>query len=429
MAGRLVPCGTCAPCDGGDGSAGRSASLALEDASGCVALSAIEPVAESREPVEGDLVSGSLAFALGSSGNQREKASRLIDARMHVRPRSTSPDPQLAERWGVLERRAAMRAEAGAWFRNAGFLELETPTRVVCPGLEPHLRAFPSGDRWLITSPELHLKRALAAGAEKIVEFARAFRDDEHGSWHRSEFTMLEWYRAWAPLSAIEVDGEGLIRTLAAHAGVTTLRGAALEGPFERTTVRAKVLEVCDLDLAAFAACFAAGADVSRTDDAARDLDALSEAVAGRGHAVAPDDDADAIFFRLWLAEVEPSLGHQKPVFVHGYPASQAALARTGTDEDGFPVARRFELYAGGLELANAFEELNDPDEQRRRHQADRAARIAADVAAPPLDESFLQALEFGMAPACGIALGFDRLVAALLGLDGLNPLLPFDDP
>ena len=144
--------------------------------------------------------------------------------------------------------------------------------------------------------------------------------------------------------------------------------------------------------------------------------------MAVRGSRPAPDDDWDTVFFRLWTAEVEPRLGHGRPALVCDYPASQAALARVRPDPE-WPVAERFELYVKGIELANAFHELNDPAEQRRRHMADRGARRRLGAVVYPLDEAFLGALEAGMPPAAGIAFGLDRLVALLAGRSGVMSL------
>jgi lysyl-tRNA synthetase class 2 len=316
----------------------------------------------------------------------------------------------LSDRLPTLRLRADLVAATRSFFGDRGFLEVETPSRVVCPGLEPHLRAFPAGgDRWLITSPELHLKRLVAAGADKVVEFARAFRDDESGPWHRPEFTMLEWYRANAKLDALETDCEELVAALTAIPGARSAVGeCSLAGPFERTTVRDALMSRTGIDY---------------TELGSRD--AMAEAVSARGHGVAPDDDWDDVFFRVWIAEVEAHLGRERPVLVHDYPASQAALARTRREPWG-EVAERFELYVAGIEIANAFHELTDPVEQRRRHEADREARRRAGAPVYPLDEEFLATLEAGMPPTSGIALGLDRLIALLLGASSLDEVCPF---
>ena len=370
----------------------------LVDASGEARLTEVEPA----RAVDGDWVSGRLVV----DGTTH----RLVDVSVHA-PRLAPPlDVALSGRLPLLHGRAEVVAAARRFFRDRGFLDVETPARVPCPGLEPQLRAFPAGgELWLITSPELHLKRLVAAGAERVVEFARAFRDDERGPWHRSEFLLVEWYRAFEGLEAIEADCEALVRACAAAAGTTRVRDACDTGvPFERVTVREALGRATGLDLG--------------------DLDereSLARAVAARGHAIAPDDTWDELFFRVWIAEVEPGLGWTRPVLVRDYPASQAALARTRRESWG-EVAERFELYIAGIEIANAFHELNDPVEQRRRHEADRAARGAAGAPVYPLDERFLAALAAGMPPAAGIALGLDRLAALLLGADSLDSIAPF---
>ncbi len=375
-----------------------SAGSWLVDASGRVRLDAIEPAGAS----DGDWVSGTLVV--------EDERQRLVATVVHAPHLGPSPDPALPERFTLLSRRAEIVHAAREFFHDRGFLDVETPARVPCPGLEPHLRAFPAGNGlWLITSPELHLKRLLAAGAERVVELARAFRDDERGPWHRPEFLLVEWYRAFAGLDAIMADCEELVLACARAAGATSVGSAcALELPFARTTVREALSRSTGLDLATLQ---------DRTD--------LARAVAGRGHRVAADEPWDELFFRVWTAEVEPGLGRTRPEFITDYPASQAALARTRRESWG-EVAERFELYVAGIEIANAFCELNDPVEQRRRHEADRAARDAAAAPVYPLDERFLAALVSGMPPASGIAFGLDRLSALLLGADSIDAILPF---
>jgi lysyl-tRNA synthetase class 2 len=370
----------------------------LVDGSGRLPLTAL--AGEPASP--GDWISGMLGAFAG-------EGFRLEDVVVHAPSGGPSPDAGLPAKLPVLERRAAIVRAAREFFRERGFLEVETPSRVVCPGLEPHLVPFPAGGgRWLITSPELHLKRLVAAGAERVVEFARAFRDDERGRWHRPEFTLLEWYRAFAPLAAIEDDCERLLASCAAAAGATHAATAELTPPFDRTTVRDALRTHTGLDLAGLG-----------------DRDSLGRALVERGHPVHDDDTWDERFLRVWTAAVEPRLGERRPVFVHDYPASQAALARTRRESWG-EVAERFELYVAGVEVANAFHELTDPVEQRRRDLADREARRRTGALLPPLDEAFLAALSSGMPPASGIALGLDRLVALLVGAAGLDEITAF---
>ena len=313
----------------------------------------------------------------------------------------------------VLEKRSRILQGIRDFFVERAFLELETPARVVCPGLEPHLVAIPAGEnRWLRTSPELALKRALAGGAERIFEIARVFRGDERGDWHLGEFTMLEWYRAHAGLDAIAQDVEDLLRAAAQAAAIdpADVPGCDLSLSAERVTVRELCVRHAGLDLAKH-----------------RSRDALADALRERGLRVDERDDWDDLFFRLFLELVEPHLGRGRVTIVSEYPASQAALANIRADEE-WPVALRFEVYAAGIELANAFDELTDAVEQRRRHQADRAARELAGREVPALDERFLAALEAGMPPSAGIALGVDRLVALLLGKKRIQDVVAFSD-
>lgn len=326
---------------------------------------------------------------------------------------TTGAHRELARRLPVLAARAEILAGIRSFFREQGFLEAETPARVVCPGLEPHLVALPAPpDRWLITSPELHLKRIVAAGAPRVFEIARAWRGDERGAQHLTEFTMLEWYRAHAGLEALIDDCAALLPAAARAAGRDPARvpGCDLTAEPERLTVREAFSRHAGIDLAA-----------CRTRvELSRELDRL-------GVACAPDDGWDELFFRLFLQRVEPHLGRGRMTFLCEYPASQAALARVRDDPE-WPIALRFELFAAGVELANAFDELTDPAEQRRRHEADRRARRDTGREVPELDEAFLAALEAGLPPCAGIALGVDRLVALALGLDGARDAVAFPE-
>jgi elongation factor P--(R)-beta-lysine ligase len=295
------------------------------------------------------------------------------------------------------------RVEDGirAFFRARGFREVRTPILVPCPGMEPHLVPFRVGDAgWLHTSPELAMKRLLVGGLERVFQMAAVFRDEPAAPTHRREFVMLEWYRAWAGLEAILEDTEELVADLAraCHGGPSIpWRSGRIDvtPPWPRLAVR---------DLFA-----GVGVDLAHED--------LVVACARLGVGGAPDDTWDDRFFRIWLGVLEPRLPADRAVFVIGYPPSQAALAVVAPAPDGTPWARRFEAYAGGLELGNAFEELTDPVEQRRRFEADRETRLLAHGdAGPPLPEAFLAALAQGMPPSGGIAVGVDRLAMLLAG-------------
>jgi lysyl-tRNA synthetase class 2 len=373
----------------------------IRDASGRV-----DAVAALSTAGDGDIVSALLSLDPGDE--PRIEVVSVLATRMVAPPHQ---DKDLTERFDVLEKRARVVRALRGWFAERGFLEVETPARVACPGLEPHLVAFPAGgDRWLATSPELHLKRLLAAGAERVVEFARAFRDDEGGPNHLSEFMLLEWYRAYEGLDRIVDDLSELLPLAARAAGADPVSCGDCDLTLspERITVRDAVRREAGIDLAL-----------------CRETARLRSVLERLGIATDSSDRWDDLFHRLFIERVQPSLGRGRPTVLSEFPASQAALARVRPD-DQWPVAIRFELFVAGVELANAFDELIDPDEQRARHESDRAVRLDAGREAPPLDEPFLRALAAGHPPAAGIALGVDRLVALLLGEDGARRVVAF---
>jgi elongation factor P--(R)-beta-lysine ligase len=310
----------------------------------------------------------------------------------------------------ALEARARIVREIRAYFEAQGFLEVSTPARVRSPGQEVHLDAIAAGQadgegRWLVTSPEYHLKRLVAAGLPRIFEIARCWRADETGPHHRTEFTMLEWYRAGEPLDTLAADCEALVEVAVRGAGADpSARG--LGAPFARTTVR---------DLFARHAGVALDGDEPASALRAR----VEEAGVALGTATAWDD----IFYQVFLDRIEPVLARSGPTFVFDWPAPLGALARP---KPGDPrVVERFELYAGGLELANAFGELTDAAEQRRRFEAEARVRAARGKVVYPIDEALLEALP-RMPPTAGIALGLDRLIMLALGAADISEVLAF---
>jgi len=330
-----------------------------------------------------------------------------------------SPDA-LRTRRPLLVARARILREVRTFFDERGFLEVETPRLVVSPGLEPHLHAFRvegPARRYLPTSPELHLKRLLADGYERIYELGRVFRAEERGQYHLPEFTLLEWYRTGSGLSALMDDCEGLLRRVAAVAaqptGATTVRvrDMVFGDPFERLTYREAVRRHAAIDLAEFPP--AAGTAPLRA------------AIEGLGIHTAGDDDWDTLVTRLFIHRVESHLGHVRPCFVTDFPASQAALARVRPDP-GWPVAERFELYLAGIELANAFCELTDAVEQRRRFVAWQGERRRLGREVYPIDEAFMAALAAGLPESAGIALGVDRLVMLVTGAPDVGSVVAF---
>ncbi len=306
------------------------------------------------------------------------------------------------------------------WFEGKNFVEVESAALQASPGNEAHLHAFATeitgldGARaplYLRTSPEFACKKLLAAGESRIFELARVWRNRERGALHAPEFTMLEWYRAGEPYESLMDDCAAFL-ALAARVGGHerfVFRGLNCD-PFsapERLTVAEAFARFAGIDLLA-----------SVGDGGETDREALAVAARSAGERVAADDTWSDIFSRILVAHVEPNLGVGRPTILCEYPLAEAALARAKPSDPR--VAERFELYACGVELANAFTELTDPAEQARRFAAemDEKARIYGERY--PVDEDFLAALAH-MPPACGAALGFDRLVMLATGADHID--------
>ncbi|MBR1232973.1 EF-P lysine aminoacylase EpmA [Bradyrhizobium sp. AUGA SZCCT0182] len=318
-----------------------------------------------------------------------------------------------ADRKPFLMARAAITKDLRAWFDEQGFAEAETGILQVSPGNETHLHAprteLTGGDgtralRYLRTSPEFAAKKLLAAGEDKIFEFARVFRDRERGDLHLPEFTMLEWYRANAAYDAIMADTIVVIAHAAQATGIGqfSFRGRITD-PFaepELLTVATAFEQFAGIDLLATVA----GGEGDRR--------ALAEASKSRVR-IADDDTWSDIFSKVLVEHIEPNLGQGCLTVLFEYPVPEAALARAKASDPR--VAERFEVYACGVELANGFGELTDAAEQRRRfaQAMDEKARRYGERY--PLDEDFLQAVAV-MPQASGVALGFDRLVMLASG-------------
>jgi len=340
-------------------------------------------LASARELGVGDLVV--------IEGRVHERA--LVDAVLIARtplpePRGDGDFARFA--WHGIGRNLVARAKAlaavRAYFAREAFLEVETPFRVPAPGVDLHLDALPAHAGHLITSPELQMKRLLVAGLPRIFQVARVSRRDELGQVHEPEFTMLEWYRAFAGIEQVMNDTEQVAREVArAVSGSARLFGAdgrrfELELPFPRITVREAFREHAGI---------ADASDLAASDEAR--------------------------YFELMVERVEPGLAQEsRPFFLWQYPASQASLARLNPEDPS--VAERFELFVGGVELCNGFDELTDAREQRARFEHECALRARAGRTVYPVDERFLAALEAGMPPAGGNAVGFDRLLMLALG-------------
>jgi lysyl-tRNA synthetase class 2 len=331
-------------------------------------------------------------------------------------------DPDVyADRRPFLLGRAQVTAAMRAWFAARDFVEVETAILQVSPGNEAHLHAFATelvedGARarlYLHTSPEFAAKKLLAAGEPRLFTFARVFRNGERTALHHPEFTMLEWYRANQPYGCLVEDCAALLAIAAQAAGTRSLafRGRTAD-PFaapERLTVAEAFARYAGIDL------------LATVDEAETDTPALAAAAQGQGIRVAADDTWTDIFSRVLLERVEPNLGIGRATVLDEYPICEAALARPAAHDSR--VAERFELYACGVEVANAFGELTDPAEQRRRFEAEMAEKQRVHGERYPLDEDFLRALG-RMPPACGIALGFDRLVMLATGAPRIEQVL-----
>lgn len=308
-------------------------------------------------------------------------------------------------------------------FEAAGFAEVDTPALQISPGLEPHLRAFATtldepgaGPRsfFLHTSPEFTMKKLLAAGVPKLFQLGHAFRNGERGATHHPEFTLLEWYRAGATYLDLMTDCEKLLLVAIEATGGDRFawkgRTADPRRPWHRITVAGAFAEYCGIDLL-----------VTAPDPERPSLALLADAAKPLGIAPHAGDDWEDLFFRIFLEHIEPKLGIGAPAILTDYPIAMAALARAKPEDPR--LAERFEVYVGGLELANGFSELRDPAEQRRRFERDRARKRARYGEAYPIDDDFLAALG-AMPPSAGIALGFDRLVMLATGAERIDDVL-----
>jgi lysyl-tRNA synthetase class 2 len=321
------------------------------------------------------------------------------------------PD-KLSRRLPYLQARARLQADLRLWFAQRSFAEVETPILQAAPGAEVHLTGFatdwelPDGEereRWLHSSPEFAMKKLLAGGIPRLFQFARVFRNAEGSALHHPEFTMLEWYRAGAGYETIMDDCAALL----ALTGVDELRWENKVCDPKATPERLTVAE-------AFGRY--ASVDLFSTIGSP---EKLSRASGVEMHA---GDSWDDMFFRIMFDRIEHRLGVGRPTILCEYPIGMAALARA---KPGDPkVAERFELYACGVELANAFGELTDPAIQRARLKADMDEKERLYGVRWPVDADFLAALDHGLPDCAGIALGFDRLVMLASGATHIEDVL-----
>jgi lysyl-tRNA synthetase class 2 len=341
---------------------------------------------------------GDLVVVEGRYSRGALRQARLVER--YPAPHSTADGEFARLGWSGAGDRLCQRARAlrviRDYFSRRDFVEVDTPLRVRCPGLDANVDAVVALGWFLCTSPELHMKRLLVGGMPRIFQLCHCTRADELGPWHEPEFMMLEWYRAFSGAEAVMRDTElvvgAVVRKLTGKLRLRLPSGRRLDLtlPFDRLSVR----------------------DAFRRF--AQEPDAVTLA----------DRDPNR-YFELLVGQVEPALARRsRPVFLFDYPLSQAALARPAPHDPS--VAERFELYVAGVELCNGFGELTDPIEQRRRFQQELAERKRQRRPRYPLDEAFLGALSEGMPPSGGNALGVDRLVALACAAESVADVQAF---
>ncbi len=322
-------------------------------------------------------------------------------------PDTTPADWRSGATPAVLRRRAALIGAARGFFADRGVLEVDTPIVVNAPVSDVHIHSaqvtFTDGAGqpvrrcYLHTSPEYAMKRLIAGGLGDIYQICHVVRGLERGRLHNAEFTLIEWYRMGWSLEALMDEVEALTRTLLGP------RAAALAS--ERLSYREAFRQHLDID---------------PFDAPLQTLAAAARAAGFTGESA----DRDELLELLMSVRIGPALGGGALTFVHGYPASQAALARVDPTEPR--AAQRFELYLSGIELANGFHELADAREQRERFEQDQRVRQRRGLEIAPLDEQLLGALAAGLPDCSGVALGFDRLVMLAVDAVRIDEVIPF---
>ena len=301
------------------------------------------------------------------------------------------PEQRLADKKNNIVLRAGINQSIRRFFTDNGYIEVETPILIPAPAPEVHIDAIRAHhDAFLQTSPELCMKRLLAAGYPKIFQISRCFRAGERGDFHLPEFTLLEWYHAGIDYQDLMVECEALILFIAHELGLGKTfeycgKFISLEKPWDRLTIQEAFKRFSSITL-----------------EDALTLDRFNE---------------------VMVEDIEPQLSLGKPTFIYDYPAALASLARTKETQPEF--AERFELYMGGLELANGFSELTDADEQSQRFDEDLKIRKSMGKSTYPIPKKFLKDL-VKMPPSAGIALGMDRLVMLFSNTTRIDDVVSF---
>ena len=302
----------------------------------------------------------------------------------------------MAKNWPLVRRKKALQQRAcilqgiRQFFVDKGYLEVETPHRIPTPAPESHIDAISSDTWFLHTSPELCMKRMLAAGYEKIFQICLCWRERERGGLHLPEFTLLEWYRAGDDYHSLMEECEGLIRFVAKTIGLG-----------EKLIFRSHQIDL-----------FGSWERIS-----------VKEAFHSYSKTSAGEALEQNLFDEIMVQDIEPRLGKEKPTFLYDYPAERGALARLKKEDPS--VAERFELYMGGVELANGFSELVDSEEQRERFHLENESRKFLGKRIYPRPDKFLAELD-NIPPSAGIALGVDRLVMVFLDAGTIDEVVAF---
>ncbi len=300
------------------------------------------------------------------------------------------------------------------FFNKEDFLEVQTPILNKIPGMEPHLDPFEANfsnneKLYLNTSPELQMKKLLANGFDKIFNITKVFRNGEIGGpLHNPEFTMLEWYRKNANYEDIMKDCENLLIALCPLRKIHYQnKEINLQKPWTRISTNELFIKYCDINLLEN-----------------KDFETFKKTAISKNYDINGCKDWDDIFFKIFLNHIEKTLGFDKATIVYDYPSSQAALAQKKKSEPFF--AERFEIYIAGIELANAFSELIDANEQRERLIEEQKLRKNLNKTVFDIDEEFLASLESITEPCSGIAFGIDRLLMILLNKTDIKDVILF---
>jgi len=367
--------------------------------------------------LEGSLIS----FELSKKGILSNLKTRTLSVNFEnyddlLRWRRPTKKPS---RMDILRTRQKIISGIREWFEQQDFIETETPLLVSAPSPESQFYPIKTDSGFLITSPEFQMKRLLTGGFEKIYQFARCFRDAERGPLHNTEFTMLEWYRSNESLEVLMTDIEQMVKHLIKTVTTDNFTLNLPLLPWSRVTVSTLFKKHLNIILngTESASKLKKKAELSGNAEllaAISDQPELTESM-----------EFEQIFFQLWN-HIELEFTETNPLFVYEWPLPLASLARPCPHDPGF--ADRVELYVKGMELANGFEELTDPAEQRRRFEQDLKNREAMGRSGVPLDEKFLKSLEQGLPKSSGMALGIDRLIMWLCDAKHIRDVICFSE-